>query len=138
MNQTNSCQILVVDDDFAGMMIIRAVLKHDGFRVVSASSHDEVLAFMNAYPPDLILLNVQLAGQDAVALARQLKGNPVVAAIPIVALAAHALVGDRKRAIAAGCSGFILKPIDTSTLGDDVRKFLPARPDQAEGPSSVA
>src|SRR6267378_3588290 len=132
MNQTNSCQILVVDDDFAGMMIIRTVLKRYGFRVVSASSHDEVLAFMNAYPPDLILLNVQLAGQDAVALARQLKGNPVVAAIPIVALAAHALVGDRKRAIAAGCCGYILKPIDTRTLGDDVRKFLPARPDRAE------
>jgi CheY-like chemotaxis protein len=138
MNQANSCQILVVDDDYAGTMIIRTVLKRYGFRVVSASSHDEVLAFMNAYPPDLILLNVQLAGQDAVALARQLKGNPVVAAIPIVALAAHALVGDRKRAIAAGCCGYILKPIDTRTLGEDVRKFLPARPDRVRAPSSGA
>jgi CheY-like chemotaxis protein len=128
MNQANSGQILVVDDDYAGMMIIRAVLKRDGFRVNSASSHDEAFAFLNAYAPDLILLNVQLAGQDGVALTRQLKGNPVSAAIPIVALAAHAMVSDRKRAIAAGCCGYILKPVDTQTLGDDVRKFLPARP----------
>lgn len=119
-------------------MIIRTVLERDGFQIISGSSRDEVLAFMNAYTPDLILLNVQLAGQDTVALTRQLKGNPVTAAIPIVALAAHAMVGDRKRAIAAGCCGYISKPIDTRTLGEDVRTFLPARPDPVRPLSSRA
>jgi CheY-like chemotaxis protein len=69
------------------------------------------------------VLPVQLPGQDGLSLTRQLKAHPATAAIPIVALTAHAMPGDREQALAAGCVGYISKPIDTRTLGDQVREF---------------
>jgi len=81
---------------------------------------------LNARTPDLILMDVQLPGQDGLALTRQLKANPPTATIPIVALTARAMAGDREQAIAAGCIGYITKPINTRTFGDQLREFLPA------------
>jgi CheY-like chemotaxis protein len=69
-------------------------------------------------------MDVQMPGQDGLALTRQLKANPSTAGIPIVALTAHAMAGDQDLAFAAGCSGYISKPINTRTFGDQVRKFL--------------
>ncbi|HZK73111.1 MAG TPA: response regulator [Clostridia bacterium] len=116
--------ILVVDDNDAGLLLVRAVLELDGFRVDSAGSSEEVLERLNARVPDLILMDVQLPGQDGLSLTRQLKADPATATIPIVALTAHAMAGDREQALAAGCSGYISKPIDTRTLGAQVRQFL--------------
>lgn len=116
--------ILVVDDNDAGLLLVRAVLELDGFRVESAGSSEEVLERLNARVPDLILMDVQLPGQDGLSLTRQLKADPATATIPIVALTAHAMAGDRELALAAGCSGYISKPIDTRTLGAQVRQFL--------------
>ena len=69
-------------------------------------------------------MDVQLPGQDGLSLTRQLKADPATAAIPIVALTAHAMASDRDQAMAAGCIGYISKPIETRTLGDLVRGFL--------------
>jgi CheY-like chemotaxis protein len=101
------------------------VLELDGFRVDSAGSADEVLECVKARRPDLILMDVQLPGQDGLSLTRQLKADTLTAAIPIVALTAHAMAGDQEQALAAGCSGYISKPIDTRTFGAKVRTFLP-------------
>jgi CheY-like chemotaxis protein len=116
--------ILVVDDNDAGLLLVRSVLELDGFRVDSAGSSEEVLARLRAGTPDLILMDVQLPGQDGLSLTRQLKADPATAAIPIVALTAHAMAGDREQALAAGCSGYLSKPVDTRTLGAQVREFL--------------
>ena len=124
--------ILVVDDNDAGLMLSRAVLELEGFRVDSAGSSDMVFEQLKVRTPDLILMDVQLPGQDGLSLTRQLKADPATAGIPIVALTAHAMAGDREQAVAAGCSGYISKPIDTRTLGDQVRKFL-----ASEQPESV-
>lgn len=120
-----SSLILVVDDNAAGQLLVCTVLQLEGFRVDSAGSSEEVLERLNARVPDLILMDVQLPGQDGLALTRQLKADPATATIPIVALTAHAMAGHREEALAAGCSGYISKPIDTRTLGDQVREFLP-------------
>jgi CheY-like chemotaxis protein len=117
--------ILVVDDNDAGQLLVRSVLELNGFLVDSASSSQEVLERLNVRAPDLILMDVQLPGQDGLALTRQLKSDPSTASIPIVALTANAMPGDRERAFAAGCSGYISKPINTRTLSDQVREFLP-------------
>jgi CheY-like chemotaxis protein len=120
----NSPLILVVDDNEAGQLLASAVLQLDGFRVDLASSAQEVLERVNAHQPDLILMDVQLPGQDGLALTRQLKADPATTAIPIIALTAHAMAGDQELALAAGCVGYISKPINTRTLGDQVHKFL--------------
>jgi CheY-like chemotaxis protein len=121
-----SSLILVVDDNDAGQLLVRTVLELEGFRVDSASSSQEVLDRLNVRRPDLILMDVQLPGQDGLALTRQLNADPSTDAIPVVALTANAMAGDRERALAAGCIGYISKPIDTRILGDQVREFLSA------------
>jgi CheY-like chemotaxis protein len=118
--------ILVVDDNDAGLLLACSVLELDGYRVDSAGTAQEVLECVKTRRPDLILMDVQLPGQDGLSLTRQLKADPATAAIPIVALTAHAMAGDQELALAAGCSGYISKPIDTRTFGAEVRTFLPA------------
>ncbi len=117
--------ILVVDDNDAGLLLACSVLQMDGFQIDSAGSAPEVLKRLRARLPDLILMDVQLPGQDGLSLTRELKADPVTAAIPIVALTAHAMAGDQEQALAAGCSGYISKPIDTRTFGAQVKAFLP-------------
>lgn len=121
-----SSLILVVDDNEAGLLLAGAVLQREGFQVDSAASSEEVLQWLARRSPDLILMDVQLPGQDGLSLTRQLKADPATAAIPIVALTAHAMASDREEALAAGCVGYISKPIETRTLGDLVRGFLEA------------
>ena len=119
-------RILVVDDNDAGAFLVSSVLELDGFVVDSADSSDEVLQRLKDRLPDLILMDVQLPGQDGLSLTRQLLADPATAGIPIVALTANAMPDDRERALAAGCIGYITKPIDTRTLGDQIRGYLPA------------
>ena len=120
-------RILVVDDNEAGRMLACAVLQIEGFQVDSAGSAQEVLERLSVAHPDLILMDVQLPGLDGLSLTRQLRADPATAAITIVALTAHAMAGDREQALEAGCVGYIPKPIDTRTLGDQVREILSTR-----------
>jgi CheY-like chemotaxis protein len=118
--------ILVVDDNESGQFLVQSVLEQQGFVVNTAGSSEDVREQVRAHRPDLILMDVQLPGQDGLALTRELKANAGTAAIPIVALTAHALAGQKETAIAAGCVGYITKPIDTRKLGDQVRAILSA------------
>jgi two-component system, cell cycle response regulator len=123
---TASPLILVVDDNPSGQLLVTTVLQLDGFQVEGAGSSFEVLERLRARTPDLILMDVQLPGQDGLSLTRQLKADPATASIRVVALTAYAMAGDREQAIAAGCIGYITKPIDTRNLADQVRGFLAA------------
>jgi CheY-like chemotaxis protein len=120
--------VLVVDDNEAGQLLVSTVLQLEGFRVDLAGSSEEVLEGVYARRPDLILMDVQLPGQDGLTLTRQLKADPATAAIPIIALTAHAMPGDQELAFAAGCIGYISKPINTRTLGGQLRDFLSKEP----------
>jgi CheY-like chemotaxis protein len=92
--------------------------------VSAASTTAEARERLATRHPDLILVDIQLPGQDGLSFARQLKSDPATAPIPIVALTAHAMTGDREDTLAAGCDGYIAKPIDTRTLGEQVRRYL--------------
>ena len=116
--------ILVVEDNEPNQLLVRAVLELDGHRVDLAGSAPEALGLIRACPPDLILMDIQLPGQDGLALTRDLKADPATADIPVVALTAHAMTGDRELALEAGCVGYISKPIDTRTFGSEVGRFL--------------
>ena len=120
--------ILVVDDNEAGQLLVTTVLQLEGFIVDTAGSSNEVMEQVRKHTPDLILMDVQLPGQDGLSLTRQLKSDPATAAIRIVALTAYAMAGDREQALEAGCIGYITKPIDTRNLGDQVRNFLSQEP----------
>lgn len=117
--------ILIVEDNEANQLLASAVLEREGFRVELAGSSDEALERLAAIAPDLILMDVQLPGMDGLSLTRRLKSDQRTAAIPVVALTALAMLGDRERTIDAGCAGYISKPINTRTFAAEVRKFLP-------------
>jgi two-component system, cell cycle response regulator DivK len=116
--------ILVVEDNEANQMLVQAVLELEGYRVVLAGSTDEAREQLANETPALILMDVQLPGQDGLTFTRQLKEDPATRDIPIVALTAHAMQGDRDLAFTAGCIGYIAKPIDTRTFAHQVRSFL--------------
>jgi CheY-like chemotaxis protein len=121
---SDSALILIVEDNEANQLLARAVLELDGHEVRVAGSGPELFDTLEECTPDLILMDVQLPGQDGLTLTRLLKGNPATASIPVVALTAHAMTGDRQLAISAGCVGYISKPIDTRTFGMLVRQLL--------------
>ena len=116
--------ILAVEDNEANRMLIQAVLQGSGYLVLLASSATEALTSIALQRPDLILMDVQLPGQDGLALTRQLKADPDLAAIPVVAITAHAMASDRQLCLDAGCIGYIAKPFNTRTLGAEILHFL--------------
>jgi CheY-like chemotaxis protein len=119
--------ILVVEDNPTNQLLTSAVLEREGYQVEVADSSPMALRLLADHKPDLILMDVQLPGLDGLSLARTLMSMTETAAIPIVALTAHAMAGDREQALAAGCAGYITKPIDTRTFGEQVRAFLPLK-----------
>ena len=123
--QARPC-ILVVEDNPANMMLVVAVLERAGFRSAQASSAEEARRLIETAHPDLvILMDIQLPGEDGLSLTRELKTSPTTAHIPIIALTAHAMKGDEVQAIAAGCDAYVAKPIDTRTFATFVTQFLP-------------
>ena len=118
--------ILLVEDNETNQMLAMTVLQRDGYRVDVAGSSEEATLRLAAARPDLILMDLQLPGQDGLSLTRALKEDPATNSIPIVAMTAHAMLGDADEALAAGCAGYIAKPIDTRVLGDQVRRYLAA------------
>ena len=116
--------ILLVEDNETNQMLTVAVLERDGYRVLVAGNADEARQHLETETPQLILMDVQLPGEDGLAFTRQLKGNAATSPIPIVAMTAHAMQGDAELAMKAGCSGYIAKPIDTRVLADQVRRYL--------------
>jgi two-component system cell cycle response regulator len=116
--------ILIVDDNPSNTKLLAYVLQTEGYDVRLAGDADEAVALLEAFQPKLILMDLQLPGMDGLTLTRLLKAKPTYARVPIVAVTASAMKGDEERAMQAGCSGYITKPIDTRTLPRVVAAYL--------------
>jgi CheY-like chemotaxis protein len=116
--------VLVVEDNEVNQLLTASVLEREGFAVDLARTSTEAMDLLRARTPDIILMDIQLPGMDGLAFTRKLKADPATAKITIVAVTAHAMAGDREQTLAAGCAGYISKPIDTRTFGRQVREFL--------------
>jgi CheY-like chemotaxis protein len=127
--QARPC-ILVIEDNPNNMMLVVAVLARAGLGSAQASSAEEARLLIETLTPDIILMDIQLPGEDGLSLTRELKTNPSTAHIPIIALTAHAMQGDEVQALTAGCDAYVAKPIDTRTFATFVTQFLP-RPAEA-------
>jgi CheY-like chemotaxis protein len=117
-------RILLVEDNEVNQLLTASVLEREGFAVDIAASSVEALEMLRSLAPDLILMDIQLPGLDGLSFTRTLKADPSTEPIPIVALTAHAMNGDREQSLAAGCVGYISKPIDTRSFGRQVREYL--------------
>jgi CheY-like chemotaxis protein len=117
-------RILVVDDNVTNMKLLRVLLATEGYDVRTAADAKEALAILGQFRPRLILMDVQLPGMSGLELTRHLKADDRTRDIIILAVTAYAMKGDEERARAAGCDGYLSKPIDTRALGTIVAKHL--------------
>lgn len=116
--------ILYVEDNAENRLLIRRILQAEGFKMLEAGSAADALGIVQDHRPDLILMDINMPEVDGFSLTAQLKALPEIAAIPIVALTANVMRGDRERTLAAGCDGYIQKPIDVDGLPEQVKTFL--------------
>lgn len=119
-----SKQILVVEDNPDNMYVTDRILTHCGYAVQQATTGDEALDYAARIPVDLILMDMQLPGLDGYATVKALRQLPEGANVPIIAVTAHTMPGDRERALDAGCSDYVAKPIDTRELVQLVEDYL--------------
>lgn len=116
--------ILIVDDNASNLKLLRVLLETEGYQIRTAEHGYAALQVLREFQPRLILLDIQLPGMDGLSLARELKSNPKTAPISIVAITAYAMKGDEEKALAAGCDGYITKPVDTRRLTNQIAQFL--------------
>lgn len=100
------------------------ILEMRGHQITIATDAEQGIARAQTELPDLILMDISLPGMDGLNATQHLQRNASTAVIPVVALTAHAMRGDQERIVAAGCKGYISKPIDTRTFAVDVENFL--------------
>lgn len=116
-------KILVVEDSPDNMKLFRTVLTLKGHEVTGLPGGEGLLETIERTTPDLVLMDIQLPGQDGFALLREIRQSPF-SKLRVVALTAHAMTGDRERALEAGFDGYITKPIDISTFAATVRAYM--------------
>jgi two-component system cell cycle response regulator len=119
-------RILVVDDNLYNRKLACDLLAMEGFEVQSCEDAEEALDVLMRTQPHLILMDIGLPGMDGLSFTRRLKADPRFSSIPVVAFTAFAMKGDEQRALDAGCSGYISKPVDTRRLPAQVAQFIAA------------
>jgi two-component system, cell cycle response regulator DivK len=117
--------ILIIEDNEKNAYLTTFILEKFGYQVAQAWNGESGIALARQIKPDLILLDIQLPGMDGYAVARELAGNDELSHIPIVAVTSYAMMGDRERVLAAGCMGYIEKPINPETFIDEIEQHLP-------------
>ncbi len=125
-------RVLMIEDNEANRYLATYLLEHDGFHVTHAPDGPSGIDCASREPFDIILIDIQLPGMDGYAVTAALRANPSLAGVPMVAVTSHAMHGDREKALAAGCTGYIEKPINPDTFVNEVRSQLT---DAARGPS---
>lgn len=116
--------ILVADDKATGRELVRTVLEKSGYAVIEADNGIDALKLAHRDHPDLIILDIHMPGLDGFGVIKELRADPSFARTPVVALTASAMQGDKQRALAAGFTGYISKPVSLATLRSEVLRLL--------------
>ncbi len=117
-------KILVIEDNDRNRRLVKILLSAKGYDVIEAKTGEEALIYLNEEKPDLILLDVQLPNMDGLTLTQNIRSQPQLKDIPIIAVTAYAMKGDRERVLSAGCDAYVSKPIDTRALPELIDNFL--------------
>ena len=116
-------RVLIVDDNATNLKLVAYLVKANGHEVDTAHDAETALAALRAHRPRVILMDLQLPGVDGLELTRRIKADPALRDIAIVAVTAYAMVGDREKALEAGCDDYMTKPIDTRALPKLIAKL---------------
>jgi len=116
--------ILVIEDNDLNMKLVRSLLKIDDYRIIEAKDAESGIQLAHVHHPDLILMDIQLPGMDGLSATKAIKADDASKDIPVVALTSYAMQGDKKKALDAGCVGYISKPLDTRSFLKFIREFF--------------
>ena len=117
-------KILYVEDNDDNVFVMRGRLPRAGFEVIVATDGEQGVVMAETEKPDLILMDLRLPGIDGWEATRRIKAAPATKAIPVIALSAHAMAGDREKALEAGCDDYDTKPIDFPKLVEKIQTIL--------------
>jgi PAS domain S-box-containing protein len=130
--------ILIVDDNEQNLKVARLALESEQFDVRTAGDGEQALHVVQTVRPQLILMDIQLPGLDGLEVTQRLKAEPTTRDIVVVAMTAYAMKGDKEKALAAGCDGYITKPLDPILLPAQVAEYLANRPGSRPAPEAAA
>jgi CheY-like chemotaxis protein len=116
--------VLIIDDNAMNLELSSVLLRRDGIDVATALDAESALSQVASFQPDLVLMDIQLPHTDGLELTRQLRADPALGNLVIIAFTAYAMKGDEARMLAAGCDGYLSKPLDVPRFAAQVRAFL--------------
>jgi two-component system cell cycle response regulator len=123
--ETQKARIFIVEDNALNLRLHQDILEYRGHQVSSASNTGQAWEALQRERPDLLLLDIHVPGGGGEKLLREIRATPPLASLPVIAVTALAMEGDRERLLAQGFDGYLAKPIDTRTFGPAVESFLP-------------
>ena len=125
--------ILLVEDNEVNRRLAGFLLRSQGYQVREATTALAAFEMLDKERPDLIVMDIQRPGIDGLEATRKLKERPATADIPVIAVTSYAMKGDREKALAAGCSGYVTKPIDKNTFIQEVAAHLGSKSKTEDG-----
>jgi two-component system cell cycle response regulator DivK len=120
-------QVLVVEDNERNMKLFRDVLQASGYRTLEATTGERAVELVTEHRPDLVLMDIQLPDIDGVEALDRLRANERTASVPVLAVTAQAMEGDRERFLAAGFDGYLSKPVNIADLVSTVKRYCEGR-----------
>ena len=129
-------KVLIIEDNELNMKLVRSLLQLGKYRVFEADNAEKGLQLMRANRPDLVLMDIQLPGMNGLKATQIIKKDNDLKHTPVVALTSYAMQGDEKKAVSAGCAGYITKPIDTRSFLDQIQKFIKHDAQETKAPNS--
>ncbi|MDK1027996.1 MAG: response regulator [Anaerolineae bacterium] len=121
---SNNATILYVEDNIDNRTLVRRILMSEGYDLLEATDAAQAMEILNETKPNLILMDINMPDMDGYSLTSKIKKTPGLEYIPIIALTANVMRGDRERSLEAGCDGYIQKPIDIDLLSSQIEHFL--------------
>jgi two-component system cell cycle response regulator DivK len=122
-----TAQVLVVEDNEKNMKLFRDVLAATGFRTLEATTGEQAVALACEHAPDLVLMDIQLPDFDGIEALGRLRADERTASLPVLALTAQAMEGDRERFLAAGFDGYLSKPVNVADFVATVERYCAGR-----------
>lgn len=123
-------KVLLIEDNDKNRKLVKILLKAKGYEIIEAITGEEALNCLQTCKPDIILLDIQLPNMDGLTLAKKIKSQPETKDIPIIAVTAYAMKGDKEKMLDSGCDAYISKPIDTRSLPLIVANFVEKKSSQ--------
>ena len=117
-------KILIVEDNEKNMYLMSFILTKSGYEVIKCGGGEEAVKAAIKEKPDLVIMDIQLPGIDGLEAAKRIRASEADGKLPIVAVTSYAMAGDKERVLAAGCNGYIEKPIDPETFLAEIERYL--------------